>query len=130
MERIKHDYVRRTQKDYSMSFKLSIVRSIELGEISESEAKKKYGIQGAGTLRQWRIKYGTFDLDNQVSTAMKTPEQKIKELEQKLRLLERQNKFLEEQLIESEDKAAILDKLIDLAEKEYIIPIRKNSSPE
>ena len=61
---------------------------------------------------------------------MTTPEQKIFELEQKLRLLKKENKFLEDQLLESEDKAAILDKLIDLAEKEYIIPIRKNSSPE
>jgi hypothetical protein len=61
---------------------------------------------------------------------MKTPEEKIHELEQKLGLLERQNKFPEEQLLESEDKAAILDRLTDPAEKEYIIPIRKNSSPE
>jgi len=61
---------------------------------------------------------------------MKTPEQKIYELEQKLRLLERQNKFLEEQLVESEDKAAILDKLMGLAEKECLISIRKNSSAE
>ena len=61
---------------------------------------------------------------------MKTSQQKIQELEQKLRLLERQNKFLEAQLVESDEKAAILDKLIDLAEKEYIIPIRKNFYPD
>jgi hypothetical protein len=33
---------------------------------------------------------------------------------------------LEERLVESEDKAVILDKIIELAEVEYVIPIRKN----
>lgn len=61
---------------------------------------------------------------------MKTSEQKIHALEQKLRLLERQNKFLENQLMESEYKAAILDRLIGIAEREYVIPIRKKSNPE
>ena len=124
-------YVKRSQKDYSLSFKLSVVREIESGEISLKGAQKKYGIQGNDTIRQWRIKYGSFDVDNVSSTQiMKSPQQKILELEQKLRLLARQNKFLEEQLLEIEEKAAILDKLIDLAEQEYIIPIRKNSCPD
>ena len=60
---------------------------------------------------------------------MQTPQQKIAELEQKLRQLERQNKFLEEQLVDIEDKAGILDKIIELAEKEYHLPIRKNYNP-
>jgi hypothetical protein len=104
---------------------------VESGFISKRGAMHKYGIQGHGTITEWCRKYGTFDGYNiHNMRQMKTPEQKIRELEQKLRLLERQNKFLEEQLLESEDKAAVLDRLIDPAEKEYIIPIRKNSNPE
>lgn len=61
---------------------------------------------------------------------MKTPQQQIFELEQKVRLLERQNKFLEQQIIEATDKAGILDKIIEIAEKEYNIPIRKKRLPE
>ena len=61
---------------------------------------------------------------------MQSPEQKIKELEQKVRLLEMQNEYLEDQLIRAEDKAAILDKVIKLAEEEYLIPLRKNSLPD
>ena len=99
--------------------------------IGNRAAIRKYGIQGYGTITEWRRKYGTFDVDNVSSTQiMKTPQQKIQELEQKLRLLERQNKFLKSQLVESDEKAAILDKLIDIAEQEYIIPIRKNSCPD
>jgi len=131
MERKDYQYGRRTQKDYSMPFKLSVVKEVERGFISKKGAMRKYGIQGSTTITEWCRKYGTFD-DYTIKSSryMKTPEQKIRELEQKLRLLEKQNKFLEEQLSESEDKASVLDKLIDLAEKEYIIPIRKNSSPE
>lgn len=131
MEEKDYQYLKRSQKDYSMSFKLSVVKEVESGFISKRGAMRKYGIQGHGTITEWCRKYGTFDgYSIHSSRQMKSPEQKIHELEQKLRLLERENKFLEEQLVESEEKAAILDNLIDLAEKEYIIPIRKNSSPE
>lgn len=61
---------------------------------------------------------------------MQTPEQKNRELEEKLKRLDRHNRFLESRLIESEDKASILDKLIDLAEEEYLIQVRKNFSPD
>ncbi|GHT64257.1 hypothetical protein FACS189451_11740 [Bacteroidia bacterium] len=61
---------------------------------------------------------------------MQTPQQKIAALEQKLRQMERQNKFLEEQVVAIEDKAGILDKIIELAEKEYHLSIRKNYKPD
>lgn len=60
----------------------------------------------------------------------KTPEQKIMELEAKVKLLEKQNAFLEHQAQVSDKKAVIFDMMIDLAEKEYQIDIRKNSQPE
>jgi transposase len=55
---------------------------------------------------------------------MQTPEQKIKELEEKLKRLERHNQYLETRL----DKEAILDRLIDLVEEEYLIPVKKTPS--
>lgn len=130
MEDFKNQYVKRSQKDYSLSFKLAIVKEVESGLIGSRAAMRKYGIQGHGTITEWRRKYGTFDIDNtSQSKSMQTPEQKIKALEQKIKQLERQNQFLENRLTESEDKASILDKLIDLAEEEYLIPVRKNSLP-
>jgi len=60
----------------------------------------------------------------------KSPEQKVLELEQKVKLLEKQKKFLEHQVERADKKAIIFDMMIDLAEKEYNIPIRKNSLPE
>lgn len=131
MNKLKNQYVKRTQKDYSMSFKLAVVKEVESGEISTKAAMRKYGIQSHGTILNWRRKFGTFDLKNSSNSIfMKTPQQRIQELEQKLRLLESKNDFLEEQLMKAEDKAYILDKIIDLAEKEYMLPVRKNFLPD
>lgn len=125
------NYVKRTQKDYTMSFKLSVVQEVESGLLSVTAVKKKYGIQGRSTVLNWLRKYGNFDWDNQSPLSMsKTPEQKLLELEAKVRLLEKQKNRLEDQLKRSDDKAVIFDMMIKIAEKEYNIPIRKNSLPE
>jgi transposase-like protein len=127
----KVDYEKRSQKDYSMSFKLSVVQEIERMELSVTGAKKKYGIQGRSTVLNWLRKYGTFDWENQTPSNMpKTSEQRLLELEAKIKLLEKQKSFLEHQVEQADKKAIIFDMMIDLAEKEYNISIRKNSSPE
>lgn len=124
-------YEKRTQKDYSMSFKLQVVQEIERGELSAREARLKYGIQGDSTVVNWLRKYGNFDWENQTPSNMpKSQEQKLMELEQRVKLLEKQKAQLEKQAERADKKAIIFDMMIDLAEKEYNIPIRKNSLPE
>lgn len=59
------NYVKRTQKDYSMSFKLQVVREIEQGELSTHSACQKYGIQARSTVVQWLRKFGNFDWESQ-----------------------------------------------------------------
>ena len=123
-------YYKRTQRDYSLSFKLSVVREVESGFIGVKAAMRKYGIQGHGTITEWRRKYGSFEKDFQTQSIMtKTPQQKIFELEQKVRLLEKEKSLLEQEMINAVDKANILDRLVHLAEQEYSIRIRKNSLP-
>jgi transposase len=76
-------------------------------------------------------KYGTFDWENQTPSNMpKTSEQRLLELEAKIKLLEKQKFFLEHQVEQADKKAIIFDMMINLAEKEYNISIRKISSPE
>ena len=124
------DYVRRKQSDYSLSFKIQIVRQIEQGELSITAARKLHGIQSHSTVLNWLRKYGNFDWENQTPSNMpKSPEQRIMELEAKVKLLEKQKSFLEQQAHVSDSKAIIFDMMIDLAEKEYQIDIRKNSPP-
>jgi len=124
-------YLKRTQKDYTMSFKLKIVQEIERGKISISDVKIKYGIQSRSTIVQWLRKFGNFDWENQAPLNMpKSPEQQIMELEIKVKLLEKQKALMERQAYVADKKAIIFDMMIDIAEKEYQIDIRKNLPPE
>ena len=60
----------------------------------------------------------------------KTPEQKILELEAKVKLLEKQKARAEHLAERADKKSIIFDMLVDLAEKENKIDIRKNYSPD
>ena len=60
----------------------------------------------------------------------KSNEQRLLELEQQVKLLQKQKAMLEKQVEQADKKSIIFDMMIDLAEKEYNIPIRKNSLPE
>ena len=124
-------YEKRSQKDYSMSFKLEVVKEIESGLISTSGAKRKYGIQARSTVINWLRKFGTFDWENQTPSNMpQSKEQRLMELEARVKLLEKQKAMLEHQVERADKKAIIFDMMLDIAEKEYNISIRKNSSPE
>jgi transposase len=124
------NYVKRSQRDYSLSLKIQVVQQVERGELSMTEAQRKYGIQSYATMLSWLRKYGTFDWENQTPSNMpKTPEQKIMELEAKVKLLEKQKALLEQQAHIADSKAIIFDMMINLAEKEYQIDIRKNLPP-
>lgn len=126
-----NDYIKRTQRDYTLSMKLQIVGEIEQGHLSVTSAARRYGIQSRSTVVKWLRKYGSFDWENQTPSNMpKTNEQRIMELEAKVKLLEKQKKFLEKQAEKADKKSIIFDMMIDIAEKEYNIPIRKNSLPK
>lgn len=130
MKNEERQYKKRSQRDYSYSFKLQVVGEVERGEVSKSGAKKKYGIQGDSTVSKWIEKYGNFDRSYELNRKkMKSPEQKILELEQQVRLLERKNRTLEKEVEQTNKKAIFFDMMIDMAEEELKIPIRKKSLP-
>lgn len=84
-----------------------------------------------GAIQEWIDKYGTFDRLNQTSKPMEqTKDQKMMELEQKVKLLERQNARLEKEIERKDLKADFFDMMIEIAEKEYKIDIRKKCLPE
>ena len=129
-EEVENKYVKRTQKDYPHTFKIQVVQEVESGSITVGDAKRKYGIQSHGTVLGWLRKFGSFDWQNQTTIEMpKSPQQKLLELEQKVFLLEKQKVRLQKQVEQADKKAIIFDIMIDIAEKEYNIPIRKKSSP-
>lgn len=53
--------VKRTQRDYSLAFKLSVVDQVEKGELTYQQAQERYGIQGRSTVLVWLRKHGRQD---------------------------------------------------------------------
>lgn len=98
--------VKRTQRDYTLSFKLAVVDQIEKGEMSYKEAQDRYGIQGCSTVLNWLRKHGRQDWSQGVSIRTgkqdimqaplpQTPEQRIKELEELLLISDQKAQFFE-----------------------------------
>jgi len=109
---------RRTQKDYSLAFKLRVVAEVEKGEISQKQALKKYGIQGSSTITVWLRKHGMLDWGSNKTMGKKSkpsPNKKIRELEAKIKRLEA-------------DKQ-ILNRAIDIADDMFSTDIRKKYLP-
>lgn len=129
MKETKDKYVKRTQRDYTMPFKLAVVQEVERTGIGVCAVARKYGIQSETTVTTWLRKYGNFDVANKTSKLMeKSKEQKLMELEERVKMLERQNNRLQHELEMKDHKVAFFDMMIDMAEKEFNIDIRKNSS--
>jgi transposase len=110
---------KRSQRDYTLAFKLQVIEEVEKGSLTYKQAQKQYGIQGRSTVLVWLRKHGNLDWTlpkvNSLSTEKeKTPEQKIKELEAALQA---------ERL-----KTLFLTTAIDIAEKQYGMVIRKKYS--
>ena len=126
-----NEHIKRTQKDYSYAFKLSVVQEVENGELGIKAAARKYGIQSHSTVTNWLRKYGTFDWVNKSTRMMPTTkDQQLLELEQKVLLLEKQKKEAEKKAETADKKVILFDMMIKIAEDEFKIPIRKKHSPE
>ncbi|MGF1763903.1 IS3 family transposase, partial [Aliivibrio kagoshimensis] len=52
---------RRSQRDYSLGFKLAVVNQVEKGDFTYKQAQKHYGIQGRSTVLMWLRKHGKLD---------------------------------------------------------------------
>lgn len=133
MEKTDHQSsVKRTQKDYTLIFKLQVVGEVERGELSIKGALRRYGIQSHSTVLRWIEKYGNFDRDLHVKHMSKTnsPTQRIFELEQKLKVLERQKAFLERELDNRDQKAIMFDAIVEVVKEDYNIDLLKKVTPE
>lgn len=103
---------KRTQKDYSLAFKLQVVDEVEKGHLNWLEARKKYGIQGKSTVLVWLRKHGTLDWKSKTPMKKKQPpKNKISELEKKIKRLEAEKE--------------ILNRAIDIADDTLGTEIRK-----
>ena len=113
---------KRTQRDYHLGFKLSVVAQVEKGDMTYKQAQERYGIQGRSTVLVWLRKHGTLDWSNPKSHFMSSPKSKETPA-QKI-------KRLEKELADEKLKNLILNKMIDISDKQYGTSIRKKSLPK
>lgn len=110
--------IRRTQRDYTLGFKLSVVALVEQGDMSYKQAQRHYGIQGRSTVLTWLRKHGKLDWTKPVEQRkmpyQESPAQKIKRLEREL----------EDEKIRNQ----IYRSMFDTLHKEHGIDIGKKSS--
>lgn len=113
---------KRSQRDYNLGFKLSVISQVEKGEMTYKQAQKAYGIQGRSTVLVWLRKFGNLDWSKPIAHSMKTPRSK----ETPAQKIKRLEKELEEQKL----KCEMLNYMIDLSDKQYGTAIRKKFSPK
>lgn len=112
--------VKRTQRDYTMAFKLAVVEQVEKGELSCGQARMRYGIQGNSTVLTWLRKHGRQSWGRAASSAAMpmdktaappTPEQRIKELET--------------QLAQAQEKARLFEAVLEVLKKDHGVRVVK-----
>lgn len=115
--------IKRTQKDYTLAFKLSVVQQVEKGEFTYKQAQQRYGIQGRSTVLVWLRRHGrqrwdraSLALNGKALMSKKdqtplTPEQRIKQLEVQLK--------------EANEKAGLFEAMLEVLKKDYGVKVVK-----
>jgi transposase len=114
----------RTTKRYSTAFKQKVVSEIEGGKLSMKGARKLYSIGGGTTIQNWIKKFGKLHLLNKVIRI------ELKDELSKLKQLEKEKKELESALAQAHLKLLTYESLIEVAEEELGIDLKKNLKPE
>jgi transposase len=104
-------------KSYSESLKREVVRAVKLGILSKEEARVKYDIRGHSAILKW---IRTFE-EQGVQTKKNIMDHKNKSKDDLIKRI----KELERQLEDEKIRAEGYSKMIDIAEDQFKISIRK-----
>jgi|AntRauTorcE11897_2_1112592.scaffolds.fasta_scaffold10667_2 hypothetical protein len=106
---------------YSDSFKLGVVGRVANGELTKEQARVEYGIGGNSSILEWMKKFGYYSNPDIHFPMAESPDKLAPEqLKKKIHQLEKQ---LKNERIRSE----FYQTMIDVAERELGIAIRKKS---
>ncbi len=118
--------MKRKVNHFTDEFKLKVVQEYLQTDLGVTDLMKKHGIRGSSCILNWMRKFGlSYPTEDQVKIASQMTKESIKskqelELEQKLKILEKE---LEHEKL----RTRALTTMIDIAEKELKISIRKKS---
>jgi transposase len=108
-------------RKYSEDFKKAVVSAFEGGKYSVCQMERLYGVSN-GLIYGWIYKYSTFNKAGiRVVEMKKSNMNKVKMLEQRVR-------ELEQMVGQKQVKIEYLEKMMDLAQSELSIDIKKNSN--
>ncbi len=105
---------------FSDVLKLRIIQEVVSGSISKEAAKRKYGIKGNSAISKWMCKFGYTGDPYQSTEVMKSKELSDDPAGLRLRIKE-----LEKALADAKLSSEAYSTMIDIAEQEFKIPIRK-----
>ena len=105
---------------YSSAFKQKVISEIESGKLTRTEASKLYGISGGSTINTWLRRSGKKYLLNKIVRV------ELKSEVSKLKQLEKEKKELESALANAHLKLITYETLIEVAEEELGVDIKKN----
>ena len=111
-------------KQYETSFRRWLVQEIESGRMTWQEARTRFELPFRFDMvyKEWQKKYSQ---EIVLSLPLMTAEERIN-----LKKLEARNKELEKQLELAQMRLTAVNTMIDIAEKEYKLEIRKKSGPK
>ena len=112
---------RQPKVSYSLAFKQKVVKEIENGILTKSEAGRLYNINGSTTINKWLKQLGKSHLINKVIHI------ETKDEMNKLKELERQNRELESALAKSQLKILALESTIEVLEESRGEKLKKKS---
>lgn len=118
---------KRTQRDYTLAFKLGVVEAVEKGEMTYKQVQRKYGIQGRSTVLVWLRRYGKQDWS---TLAIKLSRQSVRGADMNKLTPEQRIKQLEAELKRSQEQSVVYKTMLDVLAKEHGIAIVKKPSPE
>lgn len=114
---------KRKIKFYSDDFKRRVVEDVLSGKMGKEEARIVYGIKGNSAILSWIRKFG---FDNNIYMKTDETEESVKMNETiNLTVAERRIKELEADLKRERIRADLWQKMVDLAEEQFEIDIRK-----
>jgi len=124
---------RRKSVSYPASFKQKMVAEYLQGGVSKASLEKKYKIQSKGVIIYWLREFGYSEIDKKssslggfISSSLTTKKPRPEELDS-TQALQQRIKELESQLEDEQLRSDGFNRMIDHAEKELNIAIRKKS---
>jgi len=118
--------MRRKVNQFTDEFKFQVINEYLNTDISKEELKKKHGIRGNSSIYNWMRKFGGKNVTDEQISIQKTMSKEVDKTPQE-RKLEAKIKELEKALEQERLRTLALNTMINIAERDLKISIRKKS---